>query len=199
MVAVVWQIEIRPGASEEFEKFYGADGEWTKLSRRSRSFLGSSFLRDIGSESRYLLVEYWGEMVVYEKHVADFSDELTGLEQQRERLVERMETVTVSATPGSPARTTRSSNGPGDGTSTSQRTLVLSPGAIATPGATEAEAQAASPPPRRIEISLRQRVAGIGSAPELRTEKRRRAASPGHGTSGVSSALPRAIESLTSG
>ena len=48
MVAVVWQFDIRPGTAEAFERMYGADGEWTKLSRRSRSFLGSSFLRDIG-------------------------------------------------------------------------------------------------------------------------------------------------------
>ena len=95
MVAVVWQVDIRAGVSEEFEHLYGADGAWTKLSRRSRSFLGSSFLRDMGSETRYLLIEYRGEMVVYEKHLADFSDEVTELEQQRERLVERMETVGV--------------------------------------------------------------------------------------------------------
>jgi hypothetical protein len=95
VVAVVWQIDIRAEASKDFEHLYGADGAWTKLSRRSRSFLGSSFLRDLGSETRYLLVEYWGEMVVYEKHLADFSDELVELEQQRERLVERMETVGV--------------------------------------------------------------------------------------------------------
>jgi quinol monooxygenase YgiN len=95
VVAVVWQFDIRPGMTDEFERLYGADGDWTKLSRRSRSFLGSSFLRDIGSESRYLLVEYWGEMVVYEKHVADFSDELSALERERERLVDRMETVGV--------------------------------------------------------------------------------------------------------
>jgi ubiquinone biosynthesis protein UbiJ len=95
VVAVVWQFSIRPGAAEDFERFYGADGDWTKLSRRSRSFLGSSFLRDIGTELRYVLVEYWGEMVVYEKHVADFSDELHALEQERERLVDRMETIGV--------------------------------------------------------------------------------------------------------
>ncbi len=95
MVAVVWQFDIRAGQEKEFEHLYGADGEWTKLSRRSRSFLGSSFLRDLASETRYLLVEYWGEMVVYEKHLADFGDEVIELRQQRERLVERMETVGV--------------------------------------------------------------------------------------------------------
>jgi hypothetical protein len=95
VVAVVWQIDIRPGTAAEFERMYGADGDWTKLSRRSRSFLGSSFLRDIGSDSRYLLVEYWGEMVVYEKHLTDLSDEIHDLEQARARLIERMETIGV--------------------------------------------------------------------------------------------------------
>ena len=95
MVAVVWQFEIRPGTEQDFERFYGADGEWTKLSRRSRSFLGSSFLRDIAVDGRYLLVEYWGEMVVYEKHMADFGDDVKALEAERERFVDRMETIGV--------------------------------------------------------------------------------------------------------
>ena len=73
MIAVVWQVEIHEGKSGEFEQLYGANGEWTKLSRRSRSFLGSSFLRDLASETRYMLVEYWSEMVVYEKHLSEFA------------------------------------------------------------------------------------------------------------------------------
>lgn len=104
MVAVVWQLDIQPGMSDEFERFYGADGEWTKMSRRSRSFLGSSFLRDIGSDTRYLLVEYWSEMVVYEKHLVDFSDEIAALVQERDRLIVRMETVGVYTALDTPDR-----------------------------------------------------------------------------------------------
>jgi len=95
LVAVVWQFETLPDRSADFERFYGADGSWTKLSRRSRSFLGSSFLRAIGSDTRYVLVEYWGEMVVYEKHLADFTEQVKKLEEQRALIVERMETVGV--------------------------------------------------------------------------------------------------------
>ena len=58
MVAVVWQLTVHEHSGEEFERFYGADGDWTKLSRRSRSFLGSSFLKDLAAPTRYLLVEY---------------------------------------------------------------------------------------------------------------------------------------------
>jgi hypothetical protein len=104
VVAVVWQFDVREGAGEAFERFYGADGEWTKLSRRSRSFLGSSFLRDIAVDTRYLLVEYWGEMVVYEKHMADFGDEVKSLEEQRGRFVDRMETIGVFTALDVPAR-----------------------------------------------------------------------------------------------
>ena len=93
MVAVVWQFDIQPGKSEDFERLYGADGAWTALSRRSRSFLGSSFLRDITLDTRYMLVEYWSEMLVYEKHFADFSDEVRELEEQRAALVARMDTI----------------------------------------------------------------------------------------------------------
>jgi hypothetical protein len=95
VVAVVWQFEILPDKGEDFERFYGADGDWTAVSRKSRSFLGSSFLKDLAHPERYLLVEYWSEMLVYERHVADFSDEMQELADQRQRFVVRMEALGV--------------------------------------------------------------------------------------------------------
>lgn len=104
MVAVVWQIEILPDQGDAFERFYGADGEWTAVSRRSRSFLGSSFLKDLARPERYLLVEYWSEMVVYEKHLADFGNDLQELEQQRQNFVVRMEALGVFSALDTPDR-----------------------------------------------------------------------------------------------
>lgn len=89
MIALVWQFDVKTGRNDEFESLYGADGPWTALSRRSRSYLGSSFLRDLALSNRYLVVEYWSEMVVYEKHHADFQDETDQLERQRDALVEQ--------------------------------------------------------------------------------------------------------------
>jgi hypothetical protein len=95
LVAVVWHFETLPEHSEDFERFYGADGEWTALSRRSRSFLGSSFLKDLAHPDQYLLVEYWSEMLVYERHLADYGDEMKSLEEQRQRFLARLEPVGV--------------------------------------------------------------------------------------------------------
>ena len=95
MVAVVWQFETRPEQAGEFEQFYGADGEWTRLSRRSRSFLGSSFLKDLAGPDRYLLVEYWSEMLVYERHLADVEQDMKRLEGERDRFIARVEPIGV--------------------------------------------------------------------------------------------------------
>lgn len=92
MIAVVWEFEVDRERQAEFETFYGADGFWTAFSRKSRSFLGSSFLRDQVEPQRYLLTEYWSEMLVYEKHHADFSDEMSAL-------VARRDALCVSVTP----------------------------------------------------------------------------------------------------
>ena len=105
MIAVVWQVEIHPGQSAEFEQLYGVNGEWTRISRRSRSFLGTSFLRDLASETRYMLVEYWSEMVVYEKHLAQFGREVKALEEKRQRLVERVYPLGVFSALDVPERT----------------------------------------------------------------------------------------------
>ena len=34
MIAIAWQFEVRKGSEGEFEQFYGADGDWTAVSRR---------------------------------------------------------------------------------------------------------------------------------------------------------------------
>jgi hypothetical protein len=87
VLAVVWSFQVRKGREDEFEQLHGADGEWTALSRRSRSFLGSSFLRELADPRRYLLTEYWSEMVIYEKHLRDFGDEMTDLQTRRSEMV----------------------------------------------------------------------------------------------------------------
>ena len=104
VVAVVWQFTIHEKTGDEFERFYGADGDWTKLSRKSRSFLGSSFLKDLVAPTRYLLVEYWSEMLVYEKHVADFGPQLEALEARRKAFAVTVESLGVFSALDVPTR-----------------------------------------------------------------------------------------------
>jgi hypothetical protein len=95
MIAIVWQFDVKNGREVEFERFYGADGEWTSVNRHTRSYLGSSFLRDQNHSSRYMVIEYWSEMLVYEQHRAYRRDALASLEGQRAALLESVEPLGV--------------------------------------------------------------------------------------------------------
>jgi quinol monooxygenase YgiN len=95
MIAIVWQFDVRSGRNADFEELYGANGPWTLLNRGSRSYLGSSFLRDQTVPSRYLMVEYWSEMLIYERHQISHKQKIAELEAQRSALVESMEPLGV--------------------------------------------------------------------------------------------------------
>ena len=95
MIAIVWAFDVKAGCEAEFEQFYGVDGEWTAVNRHNRSYIGSSFLRDQTEKSRYLLVEYWSEMLVYEQHRTYRSDQIVLLEARRSELVRSIEPLGV--------------------------------------------------------------------------------------------------------
>jgi quinol monooxygenase YgiN len=95
MIAIVWQFDVKQGREAEFEQFYGVDGDWTAMNRHSRSYLGSSFLRDQNQSQRYMVIEYWSEMLVYEQHRTYRSDVTASVEDRRATLVEAVEPMGV--------------------------------------------------------------------------------------------------------
>jgi hypothetical protein len=95
MIAIAWQFDVKTGREAEFEQLYGADGEWTSMNRHSRSYLGSSFLRDQNRPARYIVIEYWSEMLVSEQHRAYRPDALATFEARRAALVESTEPMGV--------------------------------------------------------------------------------------------------------
>jgi hypothetical protein len=95
MIAVVWQFDVKKGREKEFETLYGVDGDWTALNRQTRSYLGSSFLRDQNRASRYLLTEFWSEMIVYEQHRTTRTGLIESIESRRAELVEAVEPLGI--------------------------------------------------------------------------------------------------------
>jgi hypothetical protein len=88
MIAIMWQFDVKAGGENAFEEFYGAGGPWTALNRHTRSYLGTSFLRDQNHSSRYIVIEYWSELLVYEQHKSYSSDAIASLERSRAALIE---------------------------------------------------------------------------------------------------------------
>ena len=105
MIAVVWQFNVRPGREKEFEEFYGVDGDWTAMNRHSRSYLGTSFLRDQNRSTRYVLIEYWSEMLVYEEHKSYRRDQFESFEKRQQALVVSVEPLGLFTALDVPDRT----------------------------------------------------------------------------------------------
>lgn len=101
----MWQFDVIKGRESEFEEFYGAEGEWTAVNRLTRSYLGTSFLRDQNLPSRYIVIEYWSEMLVHEQHKAYRSDAIKTLEEHRATLVESVEPLGIFTALDVPERT----------------------------------------------------------------------------------------------
>jgi hypothetical protein len=95
MIAIMWQFEIKQGCKAEFEQLYGVEGEWTAMNRHSRSYLGTSFLHDQNRASRYILIEYWSEMLVYEQYRTYQADAIASLEERSRALVESVEPLGI--------------------------------------------------------------------------------------------------------
>ena len=105
MIAIVWHFDVKSGNEPAFEKLYGAEGEWTALNRHTRSYLGTSFLKDQNQSSRYIVIEYWSEMLVYEEHRSYRSSAIDALEQKRDALIQSVEPLGVFTALDVPDRT----------------------------------------------------------------------------------------------
>jgi heme-degrading monooxygenase HmoA len=105
MIAIMWQFDVKNGQETEFERMYGAEGEWATMNRQTRSYLGSSFLRDQNRSSRYIVIEYWSEMVVYEQYREYRSDAVVDLEARRTALVDSFEPLGMFTALDVPDRT----------------------------------------------------------------------------------------------
>jgi hypothetical protein len=95
MIAIMWQFDVKAGRETEFEQLYGADGAWTAMNRHTRSYLGSSFLNDQNRASRYILIEYWSEMLVSEPARGVRSAAVAAFEAKRTALIESVEPMGV--------------------------------------------------------------------------------------------------------
>ena len=98
MIAIMWRFDVKNGRETDFEQLYGADGEWTAMNRQTRSYLGSSFLRDQNEPSRYMVIEYWSEMIVYERHRASHTKAVASIEDRSTTLVKSVEPMGIFTT-----------------------------------------------------------------------------------------------------
>ncbi len=73
MIAHVFSYEVRDPV--EFERAYGADGEWAQFFRQGRGYVGTELLRDVEMPGRYLVIDRWESADAYNAFVAERREE----------------------------------------------------------------------------------------------------------------------------
>lgn len=76
----MWEFTAKPEVRAEFESFYGPDGEWVQLFRRSKAFLGTEFFRDQGD--RYVTLDYFVSKAGFDDFLREFWQEYEALDRR---------------------------------------------------------------------------------------------------------------------
>jgi heme-degrading monooxygenase HmoA len=86
LLNIVWEFEVKPERIVEFERRYGADGDWAILFRKSPHYQKTVLTRDLTTRGRYLLTDVWDDYASFENFKAEFRGEYDGLDKQCEDL-----------------------------------------------------------------------------------------------------------------
>ena len=78
----IWEFDAKPGEHAEFENFYGPDGEWVQLFRRSKSFLRTELFRDRNNENHYVTVDYFASKAGYDAFMGEFRQDYEALDRR---------------------------------------------------------------------------------------------------------------------
>jgi heme-degrading monooxygenase HmoA len=73
MIALVFTYEARDPA--EFERAYGAEGDWAQFFRQGRGYVGTELLRDLENAGRYVVIDRWESAEDYNAFVAEHREE----------------------------------------------------------------------------------------------------------------------------
>jgi heme-degrading monooxygenase HmoA len=73
VIALVFSYEVRTAA--EFERAYGADGEWAQFFKQGPGYIGTELLRDVENPGRYFVVDRWESADAYNAFATEHREE----------------------------------------------------------------------------------------------------------------------------
>jgi len=89
MFVVVWQFEIAEEKVAAFEAAYGSEGDWARLFRTSRDYLGTELLRDAYVAGSYLTIDRWASEEAFRAFRKDHDGEYETLDRACDALTSR--------------------------------------------------------------------------------------------------------------
>lgn len=97
LVHIVWEYRVKPDKQAAFEAHYSSKGSWVRLFRRSHEYRGTTLLQDADDSTRYLTIDVWTTLSVYDSFMDSIHEEYRTLDAAcseltvEERLLGRFE------------------------------------------------------------------------------------------------------------
>ena len=89
MYIIIWEYLVKADCAPEFERFYSADGEWTKLFKKSSGFIETELLLDENRTHRYITIDRWSSLQEYESFLLQWQSEYEVLDAKCNSLTEQ--------------------------------------------------------------------------------------------------------------
>jgi hypothetical protein len=93
MYLVVWQFDVKPSCTKEFQTHYSSAGTWAIFFRKGIGYLGSQLLVDTGNPYRYVTIDRWESKLTYDAFRASNADEYQRIDHLCGELTESEEFV----------------------------------------------------------------------------------------------------------
>ncbi len=82
MYVILWEFLPTPGREADFERAYGASGDWARFFGRDPGYLGTDLFRDTRDPRRYLTVDRWASREAYDAFVQRESSRYRALDAE---------------------------------------------------------------------------------------------------------------------
>jgi quinol monooxygenase YgiN len=82
----VWEYDVPESARAEFERTYGAEGEWAQLFSSAEAFRGTELFVSLSNPGRYLTVDRFTDEGAWEAFMTEHGDAYQRLDEATETL-----------------------------------------------------------------------------------------------------------------
>ena len=89
MYVVIWQYTIRPHFVKSFLEYYGTDGKWADLFRKSDDYLSTELLRSDSDPLQFITIDRWKSKQTYTLFINKNKTTYTALDKITEAWTER--------------------------------------------------------------------------------------------------------------
>ena len=82
----IWQYDVTPERAAEFERIYGADGEWAHLFAASAGYLGTELFKQTTHPPKYLTVDRFTSETAWHEFLAEHGNAYVELDRMTQGL-----------------------------------------------------------------------------------------------------------------